>query len=626
VTTDGWGIDDGWLDTQGQWRAIAADTCARFRLAMGGEPERDGPEAGRGIIVARTGQPTALDGPGHLVLEDGTDVGEVHELGPDLPLGLHHLHPLDGGLDATVLAGPGRCHLPEGLRTWGLTMQVPTARSHGSWGIGDLADVRRLAALVGRRGGGAVGLSPLHAATPVSPLPASPYSPSSRRWHNPLLLRVDEVPGAAGDPVVAAEAAAARSLSAEPIVDRDRCWAHQRAALEHLWAARSDGVRARVDAWRAEQGPALECWARFCALAEVHGPLWSVWPVALRHPDAPAVAAAVAGLADRVAFHAWLQLLLADQLAAAATPGVRLVQDLAIGADPDGADAWVLQDLLALDVSIGAPPDDFVADGQVWGLPPFVPWKLRDAGYRPLAELLRASMAADGGLRVDHVMGLSRLFWVPGGATPHEGAYVRYPGRELLEVLAIESERAGALVVGEDLGTVEDHLRHELYVTGVLSTRVVWFEDAPPEHYPDQSLGMVTTHDLPTIAGVWTGADHEELAQLGRPAPAEATAAVHRRLEALVDVPHDAPVADVVERVHRRVSEGRSMLVLGTLEDLCQVPHRPNVPGTTTERANWSTALPIVLEDLPEDDAANRAIEALCAPRPAGSPPAEQGD
>lgn len=622
MTTDGWGIDDGWFDMHKQWRAVRPDTRSRLRVAMGGDPERDGPEPGRAVIVARLGRHTPIEGPAHLVLEDGTDVGEVHELGPDLPLGLHDLRPLHGGPGSTVLAGPGRCHLPDGLRTWGLTMQVPTSRSRTSWGVGDLADVRQVAAWVGRRGGGAVGLSPLHAATPVSPLPASPYSPSSRRWHNPLLLRVDEVPAAHGDPVVAREAAAARALSAAPIVDRDRCWSHQRTALEHLWSGRSDVTTARVDVWRAEQGEALEHWGRFCALAEVHGPAWSRWPAALRHPDAAAVTTAVAALADRVAFHAWLQLLVADQLAAAATPGVRLVQDLAIGADPDGADAWVLQDLLALDVSIGAPPDDFVTDGQTWGLPPFIPCKLRDAGYRPLADLLRASMAADGGLRVDHVMGLSRLFWVPSGASPHDGGYVRYPGRELLEVLAIESQRAGALVVGEDLGTVEDHLRHELHVTGVLSTRVVWFEDVPPEHYPEQSLGMVTTHDLPTVAGVWTGADAEELAELGRPAPAGATGAVRHRLEALGDLPGDAPVAAVVERVHRRVSEGRSMLVLGTLEDLCQVPRRPNVPGTTTERPNWSRALPLPLDDLPGDDAASRAVDALAAPRP----PASRGD
>jgi 4-alpha-glucanotransferase len=322
---------------------------------------------------------------------------------------------------------------------------------------------------------------------------------------------------------------------------------------------------------------------------------------------------------DRVAFHAWLQLLLDDQLQAAsdAAPGVRLVQDLAIGAAPDGADAWLHQDLLALGVSIGAPPDAFEPDGQTWGLPPFVPWRLRAVGYRPLAELLRAAMAGGGGLRVDHVMGLSRLFWVPEGHAPTDGAYVRFAGRELLEVLALESARVGALVVGEDLGTVEEELRRDLASMGVLSTRVVWFEDDPPGRYPEQSEGVVTTHDLPTVAGVWTGADSAELAALGHPAPPEGTAAVRRRLDALVALEPSAPVAEVVAAAHRALSEGASQLVLGTLEDLCGVEHRPNVPGTTAQDrpAGWSTALPIPVDDLPAHPPASGAAEALATPR-----------
>jgi 4-alpha-glucanotransferase len=426
---------------------------------------------------------------------------------------------------------------------------------------------------------------------------------------------VDEVPGAADDPVVVREAATARGLLSEAIVDRDRCWAHQRAALEHLWATRTDATSSRVAAWRADQGQALERWARFCALAEVHGARWSRWPAELRHPDSAAVAAEAAARSDRIAFHAWLQLLVADQLAGAAVPGVRLVQDLAIGADPDGADAWMLQDLLAPNVSIGAPPDDFAPDGQTWGLRPFVPWRLRDAGYHPVAELLRASMARDGGLRIDHVMGLSRLFWVPDGSPPSAGAYVRVAGRELLEVLAIESQRAGALVVGEDLGTVEDELRVELAAASVLTTRVVWFEDEPPEAYPVASLGVVTTHDLPTVAGVWTGADDRELADLGRPAPVESTREVRQRLDALVQLPPTATVVDVVARVHRRIAEGRSMLVLGTLEDLTGVAPRPNVPGTTTERPNWSLALPIPVDELATNPVVTGGIGALGATR-----------
>jgi 4-alpha-glucanotransferase len=617
MATDRWGIDDGWEDTTERWRPAAPGVRERLVEAMGGEPSAPAPPPGRDVVVARTGRHAPLSQPCRLELEDGTDAGVVEALPPDLPLGLHRLVAVAVGEEASVLAGPGRCHLPEGLRTWGLAAQVPTTRSRGSWGIGDLADVRALARWVSEQGGGALELSPLHAPTPVGSLPASPYSPSSRRWHSPLLLRVDEVPGAAEDPVVAAEAEAARRLLGERVVDRDRSWAHQRAALEHLWAALGDRERTRLDGWRREHGDALESWARYCTIADEHGARWSDWPADLRHPSSPAVERMATARPDRVAFHAWLQRLVADQLAGAAAPDVRLVQDLAIGVDPDGADAWVLQDLLALDVSIGAPPDDFSPDGQVWGLPPFVPWRLRDAGYRPLAELLRAAMTPHGGLRVDHVMGLSRLFWVPNGATPDDGTYVRFHGRELLEVLALESQRAGAIVVGEDLGTVEDELREDLAAARVLTTRVVWFEDDPPEKYPVASLGVVTTHDLPTVAGMWTGADEDELVALDRPTPPEAGAGVRARLDALVDLAPDADPADVVVQVHDRLSAGASVLVLGTVEDLCAVPERPNVPGTTDERPNWSLALPVPVEDLPQHPAAAAALAALSCHRPA---------
>ena len=617
MATDGWGIDDGWEDTSHRWHTLAPEVRSELRAAMGADPGAPGPPAGPDVVIARTGTSTALPAPARLRLEDGSDAGTVLALPADLPLGLHELlDPEDGSLQATVVAGPGRCHLPADLRTWGLAVQVPTSRSTTSWGIGDLADVRTVADLVARRGGAALLLSPTHAPTPVAPLPASPYSPSSRRWHSPLLLRVDDVPGAAGDPLVAREAAAARGLLADPVVDRDRCWDHQRRALEHLWARCGARERDRLARWRTAQGPALEGWARYCALAEVHGPAWSRWPLDLRHPDGPAVAQAATGLEARIGFHAWLQLLLADQLATAAPPGVRVLADLAIGVDPEGADAWLLQDLLALDVTVGAPPDDFSTSGQTWGLPPFVPWRLRAAGYRPLAALLRAGMAVGGGLRVDHVMGLSRLWWVPRGAAATHGGYVRFAGHELLEVLAMESARAGALVVGEDLGTVEDELRDALRDARVLTSRVVWFDDTPPEAAPEASLGVVTTHDLPTVAGVWTGADDAELAELGIPAPQDAVAALRRRLQAAAPLPPEAPPADVVAALHRQVSSGRSALVLGTLEDVAAVARRPNIPGTTSERPNWSLALPLPVDQLDRDPGANRAISALAEPRP----------
>jgi 4-alpha-glucanotransferase len=210
-------------------------------------------------------------------------------------------------------------------------------------------------------------------------------------------------------------------------------------------------------------------------------------------------------------------------------------------------------------------------------------------------------MAQGGGLRVDHVMGLSRLFWIPRDRPAADGTYVRFHGRELLEVLALESARAGALVVGEDLGTVEDGFRDELRATDVLSTRLVWFEDDPPERYPREALAMVTTHDLPTITGVWTGADEAELEALGQPTPPDERSTLRRRLDALVHLPPDAPVSNVIDAVHDRLGRSAAVLTLATLEDLCEVPTRPNVPGTTIERPNWSRALPLAVEDLIDD-------------------------
>ncbi len=613
MATDSWGIDDGWVGTDGQWHATPTATLEAIATAMGRGPAVSPPC--RPVRIVRPGATDALDHLFELTLEDGTPRGSLDRLPPYLPLGIHRLTRLDDGQQSTLIVSPGRCHLPKDLRTWGATLQVPTTRSANGWGIGDLADVRSVARWLHEHGAGALALSPLHAPTPVSPIQTSPYYPSSRRWRSPLLLRVEEVPGAQERSDVAELAAQAREVSARnpTRVDRDAVWQRQRTALELLWNDRSPTARDALCQFRAAHGPELEGWARFCAIAELHGPQWSRWPGDLQHPAGAAVARSADP--DRVAFHAWLQLLVDDQVRGVAVDGLRLIQDLAVGVDPDGADAWEQQDLLALDMSVGAPPDDFAPDGQQWGLPPYVPWRLRDVGYRPFAELVRASLIQGGGLRVDHVMGLARLFWIPRGGSPEDGAYVRHQGRELLEVLALESARAEAIVIGEDLGTVEAGFREELRSTGVLSTRLVWFEDAPPEHYPREALAMVTTHDLPTIAGVWTGADQAELEALGRPTPTAERGTLQRRLDSLIPLAADAPVGAVIDAVHRRLAQSPAALTLATLEDLCEVPTRPNVPGTTTERPNWSLPLPLAVEDLTVDPQVSRHLSRLAEGR-----------
>jgi 4-alpha-glucanotransferase len=298
-----------------------------------------------------------------------------------------------------------------------------------------------------------------------------------------------------------------------------------------------------------------------------------------------------------VRHHAWLQWLLTRQVDAAASE-LPLVNDLPIGFAPDGMDAWQWQDLLSPDARIGAPPDAFNQRGQDWGLPPFVPWRLRAAGYRPFIETIGATLRSAGALRVDHVMGLFRLWWVPPGGSPRDGAYVRYPAEDLLAILAIESHRAGATIIGEDLGTVEEDARRMLAQWNALSYRLLWFEESDPSTWPAASLAAVTTHDLPTVAGLWDGSDLAGQRRLGHEPNEESTRAIRDRLRAAGALAEDAPARDAVVAAYRTVARAPSRLVAVTLDDAVAEPERPNVPGADGRRPNWSLALPLPLETI----------------------------
>jgi 4-alpha-glucanotransferase len=609
MATDPWGIDDGYFDVHGEWHATSSETRTALRVAMTGDADRP-PEPARPLWVVRAGAAEPLLGPCELRLEDDTAVRAEGALPHDLPIGYHDLHPLDGGPTTRLIVSPGRCHLPDDLRAWILTVQLPACRSTESWGIGDLADLRSLGTWAAGRGAGMVAVSPLHAPLPLDRVEPSPYFPSSRRWGNPLALRIEDVPGAAGAAAIAGLGAQGRRLNDAPRMDRDQVWALKRRALESLWAAR--GPDLRFDRWRVQMGAELETYARFCALAEHHADGWHGWPEDHRHPDHPAVAAFAAANADRVALWAWVQFLLDEQLRRAEEP-LPLLTDLAIGVDPDGADAWMMQDLLAHGVRVGAPPDEFNRAGQDWGLPPFVPHALRDAGYAPVARLWGRAMGS-GGLRIDHVMGLFRLFWIPPGGGPTDGAYVRYRGDEMLAVLAVESVRAGAVVVGEDLGTVEPEVRTMLGDGGLLSYRLAWFEDGPPEAYPWQAVAAVTTHDLPTVAGVWSGEDAADQRAAGIEPDESALERLRGRLMGLTGLGPDAPVDEVIVAAHRRLAAAPSALVGATLEDALALRRRPNLPGTTDERPNWSIPLPLPLGEVFSDPLVSRVVDALRRP------------
>ncbi|MGZ8475223.1 MAG: 4-alpha-glucanotransferase [Candidatus Limnocylindria bacterium] len=595
-------VADVYIDAYGRRQLIDPGVREAVRVAMG--IADDGPDPGREpVAIARRGD--ALPTRGDLVLEDGTELGAVERLPSDLPYGYHRL--LRGDDEQLLLVGPGRCHLPAGLREWGWSVQLPSLRSRRSWGIGDLRDLDELATWTSGRGGGFLAVSPLGAPNPGPDPDASPYYPSTRRFLSPVHLCVEAVPGADS---LGAHEAAGRAMNGDGRIDRGRVLAHKISALERLWAG-GGADRRGLEAYRRDRGVSLERWATFVVLTERFGPGWQRWPREYRKPDGPAVAAFASGSRDRIGFHAWIQYLLDGQLAKASAT-LRRIADVPVGVDPGGFDAWDWQHQLALGASIGVPPDRFSATGQNWGMPPFAPDRLRHAGYRPFIETIRAQLRHAGGLRMDHVLGLFRLWCMPAPSDPAVGAYVRYPTAELLEILAIESDRAQSVVIGEDLGTVPPGVRRELRRRRMLSTRLVLFERSPPETYPRQSAAAVTTHDLPTIAGAWSGADLDDQARAGTPPNAVGLAQLRGRLVKVSGLPPDAPVDEVVDAIHRRLAGSPSMLVTATLEDALRVEERPNMPGTVSaQRDNWSVPLPMPLEELVGDSRVLRLADAL---------------
>jgi 4-alpha-glucanotransferase len=428
--------------------------------------------------------------------------------------------------------------------------------------------------------------------------------------HSPLYLRVEDVAGAEalGTELVRL-AAAGRALNGSPRIDRAAVQELKLRALRAIWQAADRP--AVPEAFRAAIGPALRRWATFAVLSEELGPRWRGWPEGYRDPAASSVARFAADHAPRVAFHEWLQWQL-DVQRARAGAGTRLINDLPIGADPQGFDAWDWQAQLAAGATIGAPPDRFNRAGQDWSLPAFVPHLVRAAEYRPFVETVRAGLRHAGGLRIDHVLGLFRMWWVPAGAPPRDGAYVRYPVDELLAILAIESVRAGAVIVGEDLGTVPRGVRSRLARANVLSTRLVYFERRPPAGYPRKALASVTTHDLPTLGGLWTGSDLADQAAAGVTPDPSALELLRGRVAAAAGLSESADLAVVALAVHRALAASPAALVGATLEDATGVTARPNLPGTMSPaRDNWSTALPVDIDALGSDRFVAHLAEAL---------------
>ncbi|WP_433721849.1 4-alpha-glucanotransferase [Actinoplanes sp. CA-051413] len=574
-----------------------------------------------GTVVVRQGGTQPLTGT--IQLEDGTRVQADGELPRDLPLGWHRL--ITDEQDVTLVVVP--TELPEPPETWGWMLQLYALHSAASWGMGDLGDLRSF--VEGSHGAGLVLLNPLHAITPTLPLPASPYSPSSRRFANPLYLRVADTDAyRRADPALREQVDALRPApAADGLIDYTAVWQAKRAALELLWP-----LAGEVD---LTADPGLTDFATFCALAEVHGPNWQQWPAEFRRPDSPAVLAARSG--DRVAFHVWLQQLLEDQLGAAnqaardAGMPVGIVHDLAVGIDPSGADGWLLQDVLAAGVHTGAPPDAFNQLGQDWGLAAWRPDQLIETGYAAYRDMLQRIFRRAGGLRVDHVAGLWRLWWVPPGMGAAEGTYVHYDPEAMLGILALEAHRAGAVVIGEDLGTVLPVVTETLERMNMLGSAVLWFTrdyDDPAEgylsaaDYPRNALATISTHDLPTAAGFLVGEQvrvRAELGQLAGPVEDEQEFADKDRAQLLVRLTEEGlitpetPAQDIIVAMHEFLARTPCRFITASLYDVLGELRQPNLPGTTDEYPNWRIPLTASLEEILADPRVARIAEVLSA-------------
>ncbi|HET9946368.1 MAG TPA: 4-alpha-glucanotransferase, partial [Actinomycetes bacterium] len=587
---------------------------------------------------------------------DGALVGEAtFDLPTDLPLGWHTLAASVGREPreafVALVVTPDRMPEPatgDRPAAWGLMTQLYSVRSRRSWGHGDLDDLAELTRWAGRDlGAGFVLVNPLHAPAPATPVEPSPYLPVTRRFVSPLYVRVELVPEFAYlTGAVRAEiertALLQRSLNtADLLLDRDAVWEAKRSALTLVHAVpRSPSREADLQAFLVREGPGLHDFATWCALAEVHGADWREWPEELRDPSSLATQDARGKLAERVHFYCWLQWVLDEQLGRAqrlaveAGMPVGVVHDLAVGVHPHGADTWALQDVMASGVTVGAPPDAFNQVGQDWSQPPWRPDRLAESGYAAYRDMLRTVLRHCGGVRVDHVIGLFRLWWVPEGMPAGAGTYVRYDHDALVGILALEAWRAGALVVGEDLGTVEPWARDYLAERGLLGTSILWFErdeagrPRRPETWRELCLAAVTTHDLPPTAGYLAG-EHirirDALGLLTRSVDEERAVDEADRaswLDLLVEsgwLAADArgDVEAVTVALHRALAATPSRLLGVALTDVVGDRRAMNQPGTDDEYPNWRLPLadgagtPVLLEDLVTRPLARRLAEAV---------------
>ncbi|GBD48229.1 4-alpha-glucanotransferase [Methylopila sp. Yamaguchi] len=675
------GFSVKWTDQSGKAQTVRPDTLRRLLNAIGLPAESEGDvrasretldslaRAPSDFVTARIGEPFAVDArpmsPALFVREDGErfdvslgvgDDGRA-QMRPILEPGYHRLEVGDRVI--TVAVAPRRgvsiVDVAGARRMWGLAAQVYGLTRSGDGGVGDMGGVAALALAAAHSGADAVALSPLHAGFSADPHHFGPYSPSSRLFLNPLHAdpdflfgeeRVREAIRVSGAEDARAEAERAALIdwpaAARAKLSSLRMLYDSFRAVE-LQEPSPGRLAADFAAFRADGGALLEEHARFETLhgarfrADPRQWSWRSWPEPLRDPNSAEVAAFAAEHADEVGFHVFLQWLAdrsfgaAQKLARDAGMAIGLISDLAVGMDAGGSHAWSRQEDVLVGLSVGSPPDLFNPSGQAWGLATFSPMALKARAYAPFLATLRACMKNAGGVRIDHAMGLARLWMVPEGAGAGEGAYLSYPVDDMLRLIALESLRNNAVVVGEDLGTVPDGFRERLADAGVAGMRVLQFEKDeahffPPYYYPSDALAMTTTHDLPTMAGWWSGADialRAEIAgeQSGETAENDLATRAQDRIDlwrafteaGAADGEPPAPdrPALAVDAAVRFLSETPSKLVLLPLEDALGVTDQPNLPGTLDEHPNWRRRLPAPAPDLLNDEAAVGRLRSL---------------
>ena len=597
---------------------------------------------------------------------DGQLIGEAaFELPGDLPLGYHRLQATteSGASEGTLVVSPHFLGFPASMgekRAWGYAVQLYSVRSEDSWGIGDLLDLADLCTWSATQHFASyVLVNPLHAAQPMTPLEPSPYLPTSRRYVNPLYVRPEHIPehgeldARERARIAALKASLADKLAGEPLICRDVIWD---AKIEALRIIYRHGLRpARRMAFNdflRREGRSITQFATWCALANTYGMNWREWPVELRRPSSPEAAVFAESKADEIIFYAWIQWVADNQLrsaqSAARDAGMRIgiMSDLAVGVSGQSAEAWTYGNLFAEGVSVGAPPDHFNQTGQDWGQLPWRPDRLDDLSYAPFRTMVVGLLRHSGGMRVDHIMAMFRLWWVPRGMPPTKGSYVRYNHEAMVGILALEAHRAGALVVGEDLGVVEPWVRDYLRDRGILGTSIAWFETdhsgqpLPPEAWREYCLASVTTHDLPPTAG-YLAKEHVKLQhRLGLLTESLETelAVAEQEQAAFINALRwrgfltetEPTTEDIVLALHRYLVATPARVLCAALPDAVGDWRTQNQPGTTNEYPNWRVPLshpdgsPMTMEELYVDERALRlawVMNGFTAPAPAASRP-----